>query len=253
MSNCYLCGANNSTHKLKLKDSFTAHSLAKCPQSDKLCERCDYSINLIANYWNINKIDKKTKKPKPDWSKLYARNWSWLYQDKTLIFPTFNGEKDGFPIVENLPTREIIRDWLINPPEPPFTIAIAESGQKHILFLAQEAFNKELFPVQFELDTLIIKRQELIEVLTAFEKLMALGATKTEILTGEYKSQFLINNLSTSQEFENIIFRHRGSRFLELINFVATQKHNSTNNTVVEIEKKSSILTTGSFQLNLFD
>lgn len=244
MSNCYLCGANNSTHKLKLKDRFTAHSLAKCPQSDKLCDRCEYSLNLRANYFNQNK---------GKFSILYARNWSWLYQDKTLIFPTFNGEKDGLPIVENLPTREIIRDWLINPPEPPFTIAIAESGQKHILFLAQEAFNKELFPVQFELDTLIIKRQELIEVLTTFEKLMALGATKTEILTGEYKSQFLINNLSTYQEFENIIFRHRGSRFLELINFVATQKHNPTNNTVVEIEKKSSILSTGSFQLNLFD
>jgi hypothetical protein len=221
MSNCYLCGTLNATLPLKLKDSFTAHSLAKCPHSDKLCDRCEYSINLVCFYWNENKIDKKTKKPKPDWSKLFARNWSWLYNDTTLIAPVFNGEKEGLPIVENLPTRELIREWIINPPQPPFTIAIAESGQKHILFLAQEAHNRELFPVLFELDTIFIKRAEFIKYLECFEALMGLGATKTEIVTGYYKSQFLLNNLTNYDQFESIITPIRGSRLLDLISYVA--------------------------------
>jgi CRISPR type IV-associated protein Csf1 len=224
MSNCYLCGAENALHKLNLKDSFTAHSLAKCPHSDKLCDRCEYSINLVCFYWNENKLDKKTKKPKPDWSKLFARNWSWLYQGKTLIAPVFNGEKEGFPIVENLPTRELIREWIINPPEPPFTIAIAESGQKHILFLAQEAQSKDLFPVLFELDILFIKRKEFTNLVNNFETLMGMGATKTEIVTGYYKSQFLLNNLTTYDEFESIISTIRGSRLLDLISYVAIAK-----------------------------
>lgn len=215
MSNCYLCGANNATHKLKLKDTFTAHSLAKCPQSDKLCDRCEYSLNLRANYFNPNK---------GKFSILYARNWSWLYQDNNLIYPTFNGEKDGLPIVENLPTREMIRGWLINPPEPPFTIAIAESGQKHILFLAQTAYNKEVFPVQFELDTVIVFHKVFLNMLRNFEQLMRLGATKTEILSGNYKSQFLMNNLGKYEQFEYELENRRCSRLLELVSYVAIQK-----------------------------
>jgi hypothetical protein len=212
MTNCYLCGANNATHKLILKDSFTAHSLAKCPQSDNLCDRCEYSINLRANYFNPNK---------GKFSVLYARNWSWLWIGQKLVYPVFNGEKDGLPIVENLPTREMIRGWLLDPPKPPFTIAIAESGQKHILFLAQEAKNREVFPVQFELDRIYIYRGVFTQILRSFESLLGLGATKTEIVTGNYKSQFLLANLGKYEVFESEIENKRGSRLLELISYVA--------------------------------
>ena len=212
MSNCYLCGRENATFSAKFKDTFTAHSSAKCPQSTKLCKRCDFSINLRANYLNPSK---------GKYSSLFGRNWSWLYQGDELISPTFNGEIDGLPIVENLPTREMIRGWLLNPPNPPFTIAIAESGQKHILYLAQEAHSKDAFPVQFELDFVLIKRQEFAQLLSCFESLMGLGATKTEILSGEFKSQFLIKNLNSYVEYEETIRKHRGKRLLELVSYVA--------------------------------
>lgn len=243
MSNCYLCGAENALHKLKLKDTFTAHSLAKCPHSDKLCDRCEYSINLRANYFNPHK---------GKFSTLYARNWSWLYHDCALIAPVFNGEKEGLPIVENLPTRELIREWIINPPEPPFTIAIAESGQKHILFLAQEAHNRELFPVLFELDTIFIKRAEFIKYLECFEALMGLGATKTEIVTGYYKSQFLLNNLTTYDEFESIITPIRGSRLLDLISYVAIAKVETVETPIKKEVEKQPPIKEFSTQLSLF-
>lgn len=220
MTNCYLCGKAPANNPLKLKDTFTAHSLAKAPSSDKMCDRCEYSVNLIAYYWNENKVG-KGKKEKGDWSKIYSRNWSWLYQGGKLIAPIFDGKKDGVPVVSKLPTRELIREWLVNPPTPPFTIAIAESGQKHILFLALESQSREVFPIQFELDTLYIKRKEFCLLLENYEALMLLGATKTEITSGQYKSQFLLANLSTYQEYDDVILPYRGSRLLELIEYVA--------------------------------
>jgi len=238
MCECYLCGNLNATHQYKFKDSFTGHSLAKCPESNVICDRCNYSLDLRANYLNPHK-QKEGKEPK--YSALYARNWSWLYQGEKLIYPTFNGEIQGLPIVENLPTRELLREWIMNPPQPPFTIAIAESGQKHILFLAQEANNRELFPVQFEIDTVIINRKEFIKVINSFESLMKLGATKTEIYSGDYKSQFLMDNLDNYSQFEDIICPYRGSRFFDLVRYVAIAERIEQPEVKQEITIKQTI------------
>jgi len=214
VSNCYLCGVSPAPHPLKLKVSFTAHNVAACPESDRLCDRCEYSINLRANYWN---------EAKGKYSLLFARTWSWLYQGAKLLSPVIEGEHDGFPVVKNLATRVEMRDWLLNPPDPPFTIAIAESGQKHILFLAKEGHSKEIFPVQFELDSVIIRREEFNQLLGAFEWLMGIGATKTEIITGEYKSAFLLTAIINPEfsDKEDIIARHRGKRLIDLASHVA--------------------------------
>lgn len=219
MSNCYLCGTSPAIHELILKKSFTAHSVAKCPESKHLCDRCEFSINLRANYWN---------NAKGKYSLLYARNWSWLYQGDNLLSPVLGGEQNGFPIVKNLATRIEIRDWLLNPPDPPFTIAIAESGQKHILFLAQPGHSKTLFPVQFETDSLIVKKPEFDNLLFAFEGLMGLGATKMEIVTGEYKSGFLLQAIADPrfEEWESTMERIRGQRLLDLLSHVG-QKNES--------------------------
>jgi hypothetical protein len=211
MSSCYLCGYSPASNKLNLKDSFTAHSLAVYPESNFLCDRCEWSINLRAKY----------QKPDGKISTLYARNWSWLIKGGKLIYPVLTEQKNDLPIVSEMPSRALIREWLVNPPEPPFTIAIAESGQKHILFLAKESVSRDLFPVQFEIDSLIIKRQLLIELLTNFEQLMGLGATKTEITTGNYKSQFLLKHLLDYEQFDAVLEKHRGTRLMDLISYVA--------------------------------
>lgn len=212
---CYLCGKPASL-PLKLKDTFTAHSNAKCPQSKMICDRCDWSINLRCFYFNPNK---------QKWGKLFSRNWSWLFQEKELLSPVIEGEysegKDTLPVVSKLASRLEIRQWLIEPPEPPFTIAIAESGQKHILFLAQEAYSKNIFPVQFELDCLLINRELFISILTNYEKLLFLGFNKTEIESGEYRSEKLMQELVEWERLEQQIEAYRGSRFFQLIGYVA--------------------------------
>lgn len=220
---CYLCG-KPATRPLKLKDSFTAHSVARNPMSDKLCDRCDWSINLRCFYFNPNK---------QKWGKLFARNWSWLFQNGELKAPIISGThqegKDILPVVSKLPDRQQIRDWLLNPPAPPFTIAIAESGQKHILFLAQEAYSQDRFPVQFELNTLYIDRNQFRNLLGIYENLLSLGFTKTEIDSGNYRSDRLMAALDRWELLEAQIQRDRGTRLLELVSYLAQTSQTETN------------------------
>lgn len=214
---CYLCG-KPATKPLKLKDSFTAHSVARVPTSDKMCDRCDWSINLRCFYFNPNK---------QKWGKLFSRNWSWLFQRDKLIAPkieeTHTEGKDTLEIVSELPTRAQLREWLINPPEPPFTLAIAESGQKHILFLAQEAHNRDIFPVQFELDTLHLDRKKFTALVQNYEALMALDFSKSEIDSGDYRSDRLLKSFEQWESLEKQIAFFRGSRLFQLVSYVAVK------------------------------
>lgn len=218
MSSCYLCG-KPGTKPLVLSEAFTAHSSCKCPQSDRICERCNGAINGDEKqlwYWNEGK---------GKWSKLWGRSLSRLYQGSRLISPTINGThsegKYTFRIVKDLPTRVQMREWLLNPPEPPFTIAIAESGQKHILPWAQEGCSRDYFPVQFELDSIWIDRAKFTEQLEHFEALLGLEFSKTEIQTGQYHSDRLMRAIAYYQPHEDVIAPMRGSRLLGLINHVA--------------------------------
>lgn len=217
-NSCYLCGANGS-NPLALPKTFTAHSMAKCPDSKTLCDRCYAAIDGTEKqlwYWNEGK---------GKWSALWGRSLSRLYQGEKLISPIINGEhtESGktFPIVSDLPTRAQMRDWILNPPEPPFTIAIAESGQKHILPWAQEGHDRDYFPVQFELDCVWIRRLEFTELLSNYEALMALGFSKTEIDSGDYHSDRLMRAISQYGVHESIVCPYRGSRLLTLASYIA--------------------------------
>lgn len=242
MTNCYLCGDTPATKDLNLKGTFTAHSLAKYPDSDHLCDRCYLSVNIRANYFNPHK---------GKISILSGRNWSWLWQRDKLIYPVLD-ESQNPPMVSELPTREILRQWLVNPPTPPFTIAIAESGQKHILFLARPGYSRDQFPVQFEMDTVIVDRHLFVNYLGNVEQLMLLGATKTEILTGQYKSQFLLSNLNSYSDLDKLIETIRGSRLLELVLYVAIKPEKVDTVKVPEIIKTVEKVQNKDVQLSLF-
>jgi hypothetical protein len=181
-----------------------------------MCDFCSWAIKLRCWYFNPTR-DK--------WVKLFARGWSSLLHGDVLICPTIGGErtegKDTFPIVSALATREQMRGWLTNPPEPPFTIAIAESGQKHILPWAQEGHDREYFPVQFELDSLWIDRAQFTSILDAYESLMGLGFSKTEITSGQYHSDRLMAAWDQYEQFDVVLETYRGSRLIGLVAHVA--------------------------------
>lgn len=222
---CYLC-ARPATKPLKLKDSFTNHTSCRAPTSNHICDECEEVMlgkQKQLFYWNPNKNK---------WSKLFGRSLTRVYQSDELIAPKidFNGhteDKDSLPIVSDLVTREYLRHILLNPLEPPFRIVIAESGQKHILPWSKTAYSKEMFPVQFEMDTLYLKHGEFCELLQVFESLMEVFS-KTEIYTGSYRNDRLMSFLSSDFDLfwtlENQVLPHRGSRLLDLINYVAKGK-----------------------------
>lgn len=220
MNKCYFCG-EPATVPLSLKSSFTSQNLARVPDSDKVCDRCNYWLNLRCWYFNPHKNK---------WSKLFSRNWSSLFVEGKLVAPIIEGSytegKDTLSIVKDLPTRAEIRNWLIDPPSPPFTICIAESGQKHIVMWSQVAYSREYFPVQFEMDSIQIDRKSFIEKLSDYEKLLTIFS-KTEIDTGEYHSDRMVkywqlHGSNEWQQLEDAISRLRGGRLLQLISYVAT-------------------------------
>lgn len=220
MDNCYLCGRDGASQPLGLKDSFTDHNKAQCPESKKFCERCHWALGLRCFYWNAGANK---------WSPIWGRNWSWLLSQGE-SFPQFTGEthSDGkltLPVVNNLPTRSLIREWLLNPPEPPFTIAVAESGQKHILPWAKEACSRDCFPVQFEHDSLYINASIFRELVATYESLMGMDFYKSEIDTGNFHSQKLMKVVGNDDfwHWDAQIAVYRGTRLLQLVSYIATK------------------------------
>ena len=129
-------------------------------------------------------------------------------------------KNDGLLEVTNLPTRAEIKEWLINPPSPPFTVCIAISGQKHTYPFRVEAQSRELFPVLMEETLIYIDRQEFTQLLNNFEALMGLGFSKTEITSGDYRSDRLAKCLTEWREIEARIEKYRGTDLMALADHV---------------------------------
>lgn len=272
MAACYLCG-RPASRPLSLKDSFTAHPLCRVPWSDSMCDRCDRTINgdwQIVWYFNSEKEIPKSGGQKGVWSKSFTRNFSWLFQGETLVYPQIGEPEehvaigaDGkpkkpetLPVAHKLLTRSLLREILLNPPQPPFTLAIAESGQKHILPWAAEALDRERFPVQFEMDSIFVDRARFAGLLGHYESLMALGFSKGEIQSGDYLSNRLQAAIATNSEeywqAETAIAACRDTRLLELVGFVATRPEipvATTNSTAIKQEPRQPNTPT---QLSLF-
>lgn len=234
MSNhCYYCARPNSDRPLQISQSFTAGGLVKVPHSNVMCDRCHgIMFGDIQRVWHRNQDEER-------WVSLYLRGIHQLWQGCTLMHPKLGEPAEHtqvsaagktskpatYPVLSGVPKRIEVRAWLINPPEPPFTIAIAESGQKHILFLAQEGYSREAFPVQFEMNTLQIIRSDFLTLLETYERLLNLGFSKTEIDSGNYRPDRILKCFEKWQKLEKKIAQNRSggapSRLLQLISFVA--------------------------------
>lgn len=230
---CYYCGAEGANLPLQISPTFTAAGMIKVAHSDVMCDRCHgIMFGDLQRVWHHNKDDDR-------WVKLYLRGIHQLWQGDTLLEPKLGdpeehiqvssagkvGKPETYHVLSGVPKRVRVRDWLLDPPEPPFTIAIAESGQKHILFLAQTGYDRENYPVQFEMDSLAINRAQFTALLGTYEQLLALSFSKTEVDTGEYRADRLLANFEAWQQLEPEIAQHRSggkpSRLLQLISFVA--------------------------------
>lgn len=119
------------------------------------------------------------------------------------------------------PTRAEIRVLLLEPPEPPFVLCVAVSGQKHLHFRSQVAYSKDGYPVQMEETRVCVERPVLREWLEKIELLYAVFS-KDEIRTGRYSQNRIKEfGLLRFQAVEAMIAPSRGTRLFDLAVFVA--------------------------------
>lgn len=254
---CYLCAAT-APHLAPLKESFTAHTYAKAPTSWQrgskgkplyhLCDRCHrFMLGDLVQcwYWNGEREHPVTKE-KGLWVKVWSRSFSWLWQGETLLAPVIgdreehtsisNNGKVGKPetlaVVTNLPTRAQMREWLVNPPTPPFQIAINQNGQKHVLYRAQTSLSQKFFSIVFEEDLVFVDRAKLVQLLGAYELLLANNFTKLEINFGKYRSDRVLRAGDVLTSMEPILRHYRANdkpnRLLELVGHVAQKPISSS-------------------------
>jgi CRISPR type IV-associated protein Csf1 len=209
---CWLCGGETGGRgqpvKKVIKDTFTDRDKARWPASGSICPGCAFCLSYPT-----------------------LRNYS--------ILATAGGLRH--------PGRAEIREILLDPPEPPFVLCIAVSGQKWLHFRAQAAYDRDGYPVQFEETPVCVWRKPLADWLEMIELLYG-TFSKEEIRTGRYgQNRIKQFGLAEFQIIENLLAPHRGTRLFELAVFVA-QKPEDADAKETKEEKPCSttlIRTTG--------
>lgn len=171
---CWLCGGE--THgvgwprRTAVAETFTNHNLARVPTSETICQACVYLSSVES--WGSYVADHPGKELKT------GGVISWRFYSHAV-------SSAG----HECPNRARWRQLLVAPPDPPFLFVIAESGQKHLLFRAAVAYDRDRYPIQVEEDRLIICCDELQGCLNSFEYLYALGFSKQQIASGDYNQK----------------------------------------------------------------
>lgn len=141
---CYYCGticqAKKENHVDKyVKDTFTNRDIVQCPGSQYVCNGCIAVMNEQAEIELANG------------EKIINRNriYSWVITlEKNIAYSKSH--------------IQLLRKKILNPPEPPFAIIIATSGQKQLLFRSVVANNRDIYPILLE-DAKIIVDVEALE------------------------------------------------------------------------------------------
>lgn len=183
---CWLCGGATGGRGKPvgeaIKDTFLNHDWTREPGSGSLCAGCVFCLFYRE-----------------------LRNYSILATERGLVHP---GKAE-------------LKEALLDPPDPPFVICVAVSGQKHLHFRARMAYARGLFPVQFEETLVWVEPRSLEPLVRTVEELCAVF-TKEEVRTGRYLQERIRRfGLKRFREAEGKVAPHRGTRLFDLAVFVA--------------------------------
>lgn len=146
---CFYCGlscGNEYAKKDYVKDTFTNRDIVKYPISNYVCGCCVESLRTGGE--DIILIDGDIKAGRSASPRMY----SWILADD---------KKYGF-------TKrhiEFCRNMLLDPPNPPFSIILSDSGQKQLIFRAGINYERDFYVVQFEEDEIKVERKVFSEYL----------------------------------------------------------------------------------------
>jgi CRISPR type IV-associated protein Csf1 len=139
---CFYCGTEcgtGYTTKKYVAKTFTNHDEVLRPMSSYICEGCLKSMSSDYDITMINGEERKSQ-----WVRLY----SWIITKEKNIAST----KSHIPL---------IREVVLSPPEPPFSIIISDSGKKQLVFRAVVSFDKDNYPLLLEDEKIIVNINEL--------------------------------------------------------------------------------------------
>lgn len=147
---CYYCGAScDEQYKTDdyVKDTFTNRDIVKFPQSKYVCRGC---VESLGNGEDTMLMIDGTTKVRQNARGMCPRMYSWVL----------------FPDHKLAGTKAHVKQWrelLINPPEPPFAVILADSGQKQLIFRAPVAMDRNNFSVMLEDEIIEITPEGLAE------------------------------------------------------------------------------------------
>ena len=148
--NCYYCGAScNEQYKTAdcVKDTFTNRDIVKYPQSQFVCVGC---VESLGNGEDKMPFIDGTVKVRENARGMCPRMYSWVL----------------FPDHKLAGTKAHIKEWrelLTKPPETPFAVILADSGQKQLIFRAPIAMDKNCFSILLEDESIEVMPEQLKE------------------------------------------------------------------------------------------
>jgi CRISPR type IV-associated protein Csf1 len=188
---CWLCGGEITggqglPTKKAIRPTFTDHPYARGQGSGSVCAGCAFCLSART-----------------------LRNYSILATGAGLL---------------QHPSRAEWREILCNPPEPPFVMCLAVSGQKHLSFKAPVNLDRDHFTALLEEREIFVMPDRIAQALVAVEALYAYF-TKDEIATGRY-SQHRIRecDIARWERLEAGVAEWRGRPLFDLALFVAQKK-----------------------------
>lgn len=135
-----------------ITDTFTDWASVAYPESDYCCVGCSIALNEKSN------INGRSGQK--------MRNYSWIIT------------RDSATAMTKADVIRI-REACLDPPQPPFAIVIAASGQKHTLFRAPSNNRRDIITIQFETEQVTYRPVDLSARLQLVAKLItAVGKTK---------------------------------------------------------------------------
>lgn len=189
--NCLICGAPSHggiPYKALLGSSYTDWSRHKCPESNHICPACAFTMML-----------------NPASHRCCLFRYSFV-AEKTL----------------HICNRAEIRDYILEPPEPPFAMAVAVSQKKHIAFKSLVSYDRENFFCSLEEEQIQVNRQAAKDMIAVCEALRGIGMTKDEIMRGEIRYDRIKKfKLDAYDKINHLLRPCMGTRLFSLCLFVA--------------------------------
>lgn len=174
---CFYCGApcdGSHTKAFHVQDSFTNRDVVLFPGSEYVCSGCVEASGAGPD--EMEMLD-GTLKVRENLRGMQPRMYSWV------VTSTRRWAATKAHIAQ-------LRETILNPPQPPFVVVLADSGQKQLLFRAPVAHDRERFPVMFEDVVIDVDAAELSRALEAADALAeAIG--KPVLLAPNSMSQWI--------------------------------------------------------------